>query len=327
MFEQLLTISRNTFVESIRQPIFVTLVMVGILAMALNTELAGFTFQDDNKLLLDLGMSTLLLTCLALAAFTATSVVSIEIENKTVLTTVSKPVTRPIFILGKYLGVSSAIALAFWILAIVFFMTVRHRVMTTASDKLDGPVLAFSLVAAGIALVGATAMNYLYRWVFSATFVIWLAVLLTVAWGLVLVTDKHWDLQPITAEFNVPDSVFGQLHLALILIFEAVLIFTAIAVATSTRLGQVMTIVISISAFAATVLVASVLDYAQIQALWATALRHLVPNLQYLWHADALSGGNKLTAEHIALVSAYAMLFVTAILSLAVGLFQTREVG
>ncbi len=327
MFEQLLTITRNTFVESIRQPIFVTLVMVGTIAMALNIELAAFAFGDDNKLLIDLGMSTLMLTCLFLAAFTATNVLSQEIENKTVLTTVSKPVARPIFVLGKYIGVSGAIALAFWILVIIFFMTVRHRVMTTASDRIDGPVVTFSVIAALIALFGATAMNYLYHWVFSATFVVWFAILQTVAWLLVLVIDKHWDLQPITAEFTAPDSVFGQLHLAILLLFQGMLIFTAIAVATSTRLKQLMTILVSVGAFFATLLTASMIDYSQTDAGWAMVLRNIVPNLQYLWHADALTQGHKLTFSHVGLVSAYAILFITSILSMAVALFQTREVG
>jgi len=327
MFEQLLTIGRNTFVESIRQPIFVTLILVGALAMGLNTELAAFAFEDDNKLLIDLGMSTLLLTCLALAAFTATNVISAEIENKTVLTTVSKPVTRPIFVLGKYVGVSAAIALAFYILTIAFFMTVRHRVQTTASDLRDGPVVVFSLLAIFIALFGATVMNYLYRWVFGATFVVWLAVLGTLAWVMVLLVDKHWHLQAITAEFTAPDSIFGQLHLAVGLIFQAILIYTAIAVATSTRLGQVMTIVISVGMFVATVLTAAMLDYHQVEAGWAVVLRNLVPNLQYLWHADALTQGHKLTLAHVAVVSAYAGLFIAATLSIAVGLFQSREVG
>ncbi len=327
MFEQLLTIARNTFVESIRQPIFVTLVMVGILAMALNLELAAFAFTDDNKLLIDLGMSTLMLTCLFLAAFTATNVLSQEIENRTVLTTVSKPVARPVFVLGKYVGVSGAIALAFWILTIVLFMTVRHRVMTTASDKLDGPVVTFSVIAALIALFGATVMNYLYHWVFSATFVVWLAILETLAWVLVLLVDKHWSIQPITAEFTAPDSVLGQLHLAVWLLFLGMLIFTAVSVATSTRLGQVTTIMVCVVVFLASTLTASMIDYSQTTDTWAMVLRSVVPNLQYLWHADALTAGHKLELYHVALVSGYAMLFIVAIISMAIALFQTREVG
>jgi ABC-type transport system involved in multi-copper enzyme maturation permease subunit len=107
-----LSIARNGFLESIRQPVFVVLLLGGTLAMVLNVNLAAFTLEDDNKLLIDLGLSTLFIAGLLLAAFTATSVLSREIENKTVLTVVSKPVTRAAVIVGKFLGVAVALAVA-----------------------------------------------------------------------------------------------------------------------------------------------------------------------------------------------------------------------
>ena len=110
MFQQLLTLSRNTFIESIRQPIYVVLIFVGSIGLWLNTHLAAYTFGNDNKMMIDLGLSTLFLIGLALAAFSATGVLSAEIENRTVLTVVSKPVGRPLFVVGKYLGVAAAIA-------------------------------------------------------------------------------------------------------------------------------------------------------------------------------------------------------------------------
>ena len=67
MFQQLLTIGRNTFIESIRQPIFTVLTIVGILALVLNLAAAANTLDDDNKLLIDMGLSTLFIVGLFLA--------------------------------------------------------------------------------------------------------------------------------------------------------------------------------------------------------------------------------------------------------------------
>ena len=50
-----------------------------------------------------------------------------------------------------------------------------------------------------------------------------------------------------------------------------------------------------------------------------------IPNLQFLWQADSLINHNALTAGHVGLLSAYAALQVTASLSIAVVLFQARE--
>src|SRR5690606_13376871 len=120
MLRQLLNIARNTAVESIRQPIFVVLVLLGGVMMALNVPLSANTMEvgglGDNKMLYDMGMSTIAIVGVLLAAFTATGVLSREIENKTVLTVVSKPVSRPVFVLGKFLGVAAAIMLSCYIL-------------------------------------------------------------------------------------------------------------------------------------------------------------------------------------------------------------------
>lgn len=110
------SIARNAFLEAIRQPVFIVLVLVGLLAMVCNVNLAAFTMGEDEKLLVDLGLSTLLIVGLLLAAFTASSVLSREIENKTVLTVVSKPVTRAAVIVGKYLGVAGALAVGYYVL-------------------------------------------------------------------------------------------------------------------------------------------------------------------------------------------------------------------
>ena len=112
MIQQLLTIARNTFLESIRQPIFSVLLLVGTLALILNPMISAYTLDDDNKQLIDMGLSTLFVCGLLLSAFTATSVLSQELENKTVLTVISKPISRPLFVVGKYVGVSAALFVA-----------------------------------------------------------------------------------------------------------------------------------------------------------------------------------------------------------------------
>jgi len=171
MFQQVLTIGRNTYTESIRQPVFVVLIMASSLLLLLSPSLAAYTLDDDNKMMIDMGLSTLFLTGLLLAAFTATGVLSAEVENKTVLTVVSKPVSRPLFVLGKFVGVAGAIAVAYWTLSSVFLLLVRHRVMQTASDPFDGPVIVFGLLAGLTALLVATLGNYFYQWVFTSSFV------------------------------------------------------------------------------------------------------------------------------------------------------------
>lgn len=323
MILQMLSIARNAFQESVRQPIYVVLLFLGILLLVMNPSLAAFTLEDDNKLLIDLGLSTLFLCGLFLAAFTATNVLSKEIDRKSVLTVMSKPVPRPVFVLGKFTGVSVAMAVFYWILTAVFLLTVRHRVQSAVTTPFDGPVLVFGFLGGGLALLSAAMANYFYRWLFGSTVTMALLITLSLAWGAVLLINPQWQFQAPTADLN------PQLMIGLAMVFEAILILTAIALACSTRLGQLMTLLICIGAF----LVGLVSEYflstliQRDSMTWLYPLYVLTPNLQLFWPADALTQGTPISMQHFGTLTGYCAMMVGAILCAAVVLFQRRDVG
>ncbi|MCC7147387.1 MAG: ABC transporter permease [Phycisphaeraceae bacterium] len=346
MFAQFRSIAGNTFTQSIRQPIFTVLVLIGLLAMVLNPTLAAYTLEDDNLFMLDMGLSMIGLVCLLLAAFTATGVVSEEIEQRTALTVLSKPVRRPIFVAGKFAGVAGGLAVAFVILALAFLLTVRHQVMQTASEHFDGPVLVFGLAALALAFLLATGGNYLYRWAFNATLIWALLGFLGSAYGLVLLINRDWQFQGILTEFqahakDIHHTDLGQLLVALGLVFQATLILVATAIAASTRLKQVMTLLVCLGVFLGGLVNDSICGPWLRTHAWTslkgpgevaqwlglTTLYNLLPNLQLLWVADALKQRHVIPLEFVGSVTGYSLLYGAALLLLAVILFQEREIG
>jgi hypothetical protein len=319
----LLTLARNAFLESIRQPIHAVIICGALLALVLNVNLAGFTLDDDNKLLVDLGLSTLFLAGLLLAAFTATGVLSREIENKTVITVVSKPVPRPLVVFGKFLGVTGSIAIAYWLLAVVFLLTVRHRVQTSVRDEdiFDGPVLTFGLLAAAAAFGLAGLANYLYRFSFPATFAVLGAVAVTVAAGIVACVNRFWELQDPRTDLD------AQLMIGLVMVFEGIVVLTAIAIAASTRLGQIPTLTVCFGIFLVGLVGEFFLSLAATRGEWIRQAGAAIPNLQFFWPADAITQGSEITVGYLGLVTVYAACMVGAVMALAVMLFQTRDVG
>ncbi len=366
MIRQTLTIARNTFTESIRQPIFTVLTLVAAVALVLNVSLAAYsmeTGEGDKKLLVDMGLMNVFITGVLLAAFSATGVLSAEIEKRTVLTVVSKPVARPTFVVGKYLGVAAAILLAYWTLSLVFLATYRHGVMSAASDRFDTPVIALFVGGAVVALLVATGANYLYNRVFTSAFIKALAVCETFAFLGMLLIGKGWTLQGPLTEFLEHGGELTEVAVGLVLIFEAVLILTAVAIAVSTRLGQIVTLLICFGVFGLglvsnslsgwvnkqlalpaelgvftsfnAILTADAGLLEKLSYLAAKGLYLVIPNLQFLWPADAITQGHSLIHDNagnftlavLALVTAYAGLYVIVVLALAVALFQRREVG
>jgi len=245
MFGQTLAIARNTFVESLRQPVFFVLIIAGGLLQIVNTLLSAFTLgfseetevTGDNKLLLDMGLATVMVVALLLAAFVATSVLTREIENKTALTVISKPISRPLFILGKYLGVTGAILVAVVILTVFFLFAMRHEVMSTARDHLDLVVVLFSSLSVLIPITVAIWGNYFYGWVFSSTAVLGMLPTSIVGYLLSMGLSKKWEWQPLSTDFK------PQTTIAALCVMIAIMVLAAVAVAASTRLGQVMTLV------------------------------------------------------------------------------------
>ncbi|MCP4591514.1 MAG: hypothetical protein GY842_12280 [bacterium] len=333
MFAKVYTIAANTFVETVRQPLYGAVLVVTALMMVANVGLAGFTLQDDDKLLRDLGLSTLLLSGLFLAAFSATGVLAREIENKTVLTVVSKPVGRPVFILGKYLGLIAALSLAYYIGFLAFAMSLRHSVLQASADPWDMPILAFGLGGAILSLILAALLNYLNDNEFMGTALAIVTPVLT--FGLIAASffDAEWNLQPFADGFLRRKTIYGeelsstQIILAAFMVLMAVSIITAVALAASTRLGQVMTLVVCILVLVVGLISDYVLGGPAETSAIASAAYHLYPNLGVFWVIDALNNEIPIPPSYLAKVSLYAGLYVVAILMIGVALFQRREVG
>lgn len=251
MFGQTIAIARNTFLESVRQPIYIVLLLAGGVLHAFNTLLASYSMgysdsaevSGDDKLLLDMGLATVFVIATVLAAFVATAVLSREIENKTALTVISKPIGRPIFILGKFFGASGAVLLAAFVLLLFFLMSVRQGVFSTARDTADGPVVLFATLATIVAVGMGVWGNFFYGWVFSSTTVYTLAPGATLAWLLTLVVSPAWEAQSLATDLKPQVLIAGAC------VILAMPVLVAVAIAASTRLGQVMTITVCVGVF------------------------------------------------------------------------------
>lgn len=325
MFGKLYSISANTFAETIRQPIFNILTWVAIGLLVLNPSLAAFSLDSgsDVKILKDVGMSTILLFCLLTSAFSAVGVITREIETFTVLTVVSKPVSRPTFILGKFAGVSVAMLVSYYLLALVFLMTVRHGVMETTADKWDMPVLALSGSALLISVLVAGFGNFNYGWNFGTTLLGMIIPTGSLAFTGVMFFDKTFKFQ---SPFEKWDATVQVLY-ALILGFFAVMILTSFAVAFATRLGQVMTLMMCSFVF----ILGLLSDYYFGQRVSEGPLYQfmyaLLPNFQFFWVGDAITQEIPVPWSHVQLVATYAGLYILGVLGLGIAMFQTREVG
>jgi ABC-type transport system involved in multi-copper enzyme maturation permease subunit len=243
MFQQTFAIARNTFLESIRQPIMLVVLVVATILIILANPLSAFTMTNDQRMYIDMGLATVFLCGALLAAFIATNVLGREIENRTALTVVSKPVGRPLFVLGKYLGVAAAITVGTLYMSFVFLLAEQHSVLQTVRDPVHAPVVLFGVGAALLGLGIGIWCNYFYDKVFSSTVICATTPLAGLAYLFSLMFKADFSLQ------GIQDGFKAQIWLALVALLIAILVLTAIAVAASTRLNQVLTLGVTIGIF------------------------------------------------------------------------------
>ncbi len=128
-------IARATTKEAIRQPVFLLMLAIGLVVLVLNTFLPFFSLGEDVKMQKDCGLATILITGLLLAIWTASTSIAAEIEGKTAMTLLSKPVNRRQFILGKYTGIINAILMLWVPLSMALLFLICYKVGYDAKES------------------------------------------------------------------------------------------------------------------------------------------------------------------------------------------------
>lgn len=103
-------IATNVFREVIRDRVLYLIAFFAILLVAAAVLLREVSVGSDGKILLDLSLAAIELLGLVVAVFVGTALVNKEIEKRTVLVLMSKPISRAEFIVGKHLGLAAVLA-------------------------------------------------------------------------------------------------------------------------------------------------------------------------------------------------------------------------
>ncbi len=314
------TIAANTFTEVIRQPVYLVVLGCSLALVLLSPYFTWFTLMENLKLIKDMGLANLLLTGLLIASFSASTALHQEIENKTVLTVISKPVPRHIFILGKYLGVLGAILVAEYLLSIVLIQVVRTEITEAVYSKNDYPVLVGYLVAVNLSILLAAYLNFFSEKPFASATVTSALYLFTITFCTLSLLDNNWQLQSFAQNLD------SNIILACLLIFFAVTILAAIAIAASTRLAPSGTLGVCAFLFLLGLLSDYLFGRSADDYLWAKLLYTVVPNLQFYLVTDAIIEKRDIPWDYLLKVGAYTICYLSSILSIAIVLFEEREI-
>ena len=124
---KLSAVALSTAKSEMAQPLYAIMLALGIFLLIVFIFVPYFTLSSDIKMLKDSGLNLILVLGIIQAVWAASSSVSDEVEGKTALTVLSKPVSRRDFILGKFAGIGWSGGLLILMLGLVLLVTVAYK--------------------------------------------------------------------------------------------------------------------------------------------------------------------------------------------------------
>jgi ABC-type transport system involved in multi-copper enzyme maturation permease subunit len=200
---RILAVAQNTFLEAVRQKVFAVLLIFALVLLGGASYFAGFSFQEQFKFLKDLSYAAISLTGLLVGLLGAAQLIPGEIERRTILTALCRPLRRWEFIAGKFLGLAGLLAgmvgimaLAVWgLLGWKGFQLIGVEGADSAAiwaEAMDPRLIQAGLLI-GVKLVVVAALAVFFSTVAtSTTFVIAMTLMVYLIGHLQSVAREQW---------------------------------------------------------------------------------------------------------------------------------------
>jgi ABC-2 family transporter protein len=316
-------IALSAFREGVRQWVFWLVLLSAVAMMAFSILVPYFTFGEDYLMVKQLGYDTIMLAAVLFGSLTASLSISEEIEGRTAITVMSKPVSRRQFMLGKFAGIVLAALFMFGILGVMFenVLLVKHW-----WDKLDS--------------ISNESIKE------SVTVAEHIGVVVTPAWVNIQLAD--WSLPAATTDLlrglgqwtaHSMDTLPG-----LALCYSQVLVLVALAVTLATRVPMVVNITSVVVVFFLSHLTPALLALAdrgqkenpnstvsRLVGFVARVFDTLLPDLgSFAMNPALLSDAPPpagLFFQYVASVTLYGVLYTAIVLLLGLILFEDRDLA
>ncbi|HEY7315708.1 MAG TPA: ABC transporter permease subunit [Gemmataceae bacterium] len=300
-------IALAAFREGVRQPMFWLLFAVAFVALAVSPLIPYFTFGEDHLVVKEIGIDTIMLAAAVFAALAASMSISEEIEGRTAVTVMSKPVSRRHFLIGKFVGIVLAAAVMFVLLGTFYEGVILFKVQWWERNMDPEPTPLWIL-------------STLEKWALPGE-------ASDLMLGVGLWTHLTLDTAP-----------------GLILAFSQVMVLAAIAVSLATRVPMVVNLVAVVVIFFLAHLTPVLVSIgyegvnkpnpgagAQILNFMAQLFDLLLPNLESFRLEPALLNETPISAgdfaKYLGSVSLYGLLYTSIVLLFGLILFEDRDLA
>jgi ABC-type transport system involved in multi-copper enzyme maturation permease subunit len=128
-----LVIARNTISEALRRKVLNAFLIVGVMVIVLTFAFGQFAPRQELTLIRGMGLGIITLAGIFITTILSINLIPTEIERRTIYTILSKPVRRPEFLLGKWLGALGTIAINIVLMSLAFIIAVALKQIGAAN--------------------------------------------------------------------------------------------------------------------------------------------------------------------------------------------------
>lgn len=281
------TIARATTKEALRQPVFLLLLALGILVICANYYVPFFSLGEDTKMFIDCGLATVLICSLLLSVWTASMSVADEIEGKTAMTLLSKPITRRQFVVGKYIGITQTALILILIVGAAFFVLTYFKFGYDAREAGKEQPAAWVWTTIGSLSIPA----------------------------------------PEAERLSVAMKILPALSLIFMEVAVMTAVSVAISTRMPMLVNIITCFAIFVASHLTPVLVASTFQDLPVVTLMAQVLATVLPSLESFNMSAAVSTGKDVPMVYLALCAAYCVAYAGAAVLLGFILFEDRDLA
>ncbi len=159
MLHRISTVALNAYREAVRARVLLGLAGVAFAVALYSLVVGAFTLRDAPRVVADLGAAAMSIFSIVVAVLIGATALYRELEMKTILPLLARPVSRGEYLVGKYLGT---------MLVVVVFVLAEGGLVLMMSATLGGRPPSL-VIGAGAALVMALAVAA-WRWPSARTF-------------------------------------------------------------------------------------------------------------------------------------------------------------
>jgi len=127
-------VALSTAKSEMAQPLYLLLLLVGVFGMLLFGIIPFNTLGEDIRLMKDSSVTLLMVLGMLQVVWSAGTSVSEEIDGRTALTVLSKPISRRSFLIGKYIGIMFTVLVLFVIIGAVMMLVLSYKPIYDARE-------------------------------------------------------------------------------------------------------------------------------------------------------------------------------------------------